>query len=611
MGHKQPFLDSIRKISSILFLAPLFALSGCKSGSGGPAPTASTPVLTAPTTSTPTPTPSSTPSQSIFVGPDPSIPTFAGAPADQTLIASAMTAAGVSLTPPAAVTTVYVAPPTSYTSIGAAQIGSGTQANPYQNLIAVVNAATTGEHILLEPGTYEMASMASAFGESADGLMPTNSGTQADPIVVETDPGALDWSTGQVAILDFQDQTSVPAGSRYAAIWPQAYWTFENIDAQNALDRIFWLAARGDVLYHNDLHNVTLSGTQDNVGIVGVMRLTGGNYDDFIIGNNIHGLAQYSGTTATSYDMPGPTADDTNIGCTYSENDQYYTTESNLSSVTNVNSLTATQMAGYMAPPDSNVYFYANVVHGCLRGIANKEPAVGPWYVLSNVIYNVQVGVRMPVSGTMTSPMPIRNNIIYSSGAQTLLDGIQLGIGITDRFLGNADNATVSNNTVINASLAATALYGGWNDVVDNNVFVTTGSGVAHLVYPGGYVNGGTNTSGQTWYDNGTWPNAMGEYLFALNASNPYYSAMPNFLQDEAGSYNAISFGNNLYTSTPTVVIGATPLAGPNLNGTDIDQNAQVLSWSSLMPLFRDVATDDYRAGTSPGVLATVGSQIP
>ncbi len=591
-------------------LSLLLVLSGCKAGSraASSVPNAASPTV-APVAGAPAPAVPG--ASSIFVGPDPSIPAFAGAPADQSLIASAMTSAGVSLTPPAALTTVYVSPPISYTATGASQSGSGTQADPYRNLIAVVDNATAGEHILLEPGTYEMASMASAFGESVDGLMPTNSGTQADPIVVETDPAALDWSTGQVAILDFQDQTSVPAGNRSAAIWPQAYWTFENIDARNALDRIFWLAARGDVLYHNDLHNVALSGTQDNVGIVGVMRLTGGDYDDFIIGNNIHGLAQYSGTTVTSYDMPGPVADDTNVGCTYSENDQYYTTEANLSSVTNVNSLTAAQMAGYTAPPDSNVYFYANVVHGCLRGIANKEPAVGPWYVLSNVVYNVQTGIRIPVSGTMASPTLIRNNIIYSGGAQTLQDGIQFGIAITDRFLGNADNMTVSNNTIIGAASDATVHYGGFNDVVDDNVFVTTGAGVAHRVLPGGYTGGGVNTAGQTWYDNGTWPDAEGEYLFALDASNPYYSAMPDFLQEEAGSYSAISFTGNLYTSTPLVTLNGAPLAGPDLSGTDIDQNPQVLAWSSLSPLFRDAATNDYRAGTSPGVLATVGSQIP
>ncbi len=517
-----------------------------------------------------------------------------------------MANAGVSLTPPACVTTVYVAPPATYAPAGASQLGAGTQAAPYQNLIAVVNTATAGECIYLEPGTYEMVSMAQAFGLAADALMPVNSGTQAHPIVISTDPSKLDWPTQHVAVLDFQLQTSVTAG-RYAAFWPLDYWTIENLGVKNALDRVLWMAGGHDVVYHNDFYHTELSGTQDNVGIIGVMRRTGGDYNDFVVSNNLHELAEYdSNGNPTSY----AGMDSVNVGCTYSEDDQYYTTESALGSVTNVNSLTQSQLAAYTAPPDSNVYFYANVAHDCMRGIANKEEAVGPWYVLSNVIYNVQTGIKMPVSGTPTSPTLIRNNIIYNAGGQQLQSGIQFGIANTDRILGNADNMTVTNNTVIDASVAATSLYGGFNDVVDNNVFVTTGSGVAHEVYAGGYVAGGTNTSGQTWYDNGTWPNAMGEYLFPVNASNPYYYAMPNFLQGEAGSYNAISFGNNLYTSTPMVELSATPLAGPNLSGADIDSNPQVTSWSSLAPLFRNAASDDFRAGTSPGVLATIGSQI-
>ncbi|MHB8347593.1 MAG: hypothetical protein ACYDHM_10500 [Acidiferrobacterales bacterium] len=544
---------------------------------------------------------------SFAVGADPSIPTFSGAPEDQNLINTALAAANVDLTPPACATTAYVAPPASYSPAGVSQLGTGTQADPFRNLITVVNTATAGECIYLEPGTYEMSSMAQAFGLSQDALQPVNSGTQSDPIVLSTDPTKVDWSTGQVAVLDFQLQTSVTAG-RYAAIWPLDYWTIENLGVKNALDRVLWMAGGHDVVFHNDFYHTELSGTQDNVGIIGVMRRTGGDYNDFVIGNNLHQLAEYD-SSGNPIQWGGQ--DSVNVGCTYSENNQYYASATYASGFpANGDSLTVAQLATYTAPPDDNVYFYANVLHGCMRGIANKEPAVGPWYLLSNVIYDVQTGIKMPVSGTLSSHTLIRNNIIYNAGVQQLQAGIQFGVANTDRFLGNADNMTVSNNTVIDASVAATSLYGGFNDVVDSNVFVTTGSGVAHEVYPGGYSDGGTNTAGVTWYNSGTWPNAVGEYLFPVNASNPYYSAMPNFLQEEAGSYNAISFGNNLYTSTPTVVLAASPLAGPNLSGTNIDSNPTVMSWSSLAPLFRNAASDDFRAGTSPGVLATIGSQI-
>ncbi len=596
----------------------MLALAGCAPGPGtsttnvGSSSSGGTGVSgNGPTSSSPTIS-SSMSSASVFVGADPSIPQFSGAPADQSIIDAAMSAAGVSLTPPAAVKTVYVAPPTSYTSTGASQIGSGTQADPYRNLIAAVNNATAGEHIYLEPGTYEMYSMAQAFGESADELNPTNSGTQSDPIVVTTDPATLNWATGTVAILDFQNEISIPSSGRYGAIFPKSWWTFENLDVEHALDRIFWLGnGQYDLIYHNDLHNVTISGTQDNIGIVSVMRLSGGDYNDFIIGNNIHGLAQYDANgNVTSYSMPAPVSDDVNIGCTYSEDDQYYNSNTYLSSFpTNGNSLTIAQLATYTAPPDNNVYFYENAVHGCMRGIANKEPAIGPWYVLSNIIYNVQEGIKMPLSGTPANPLLIRNNIIYNSGAQQLQTGIKLGGAMTNRFLGDADNVTVANNTVIDASSAATLHNGGFNDVVDNNLFVTTGSGVAHRILPGGYVDGGVNTAGQNWFNNGTWPNAIGEYLFPVNASNPYFSAMPDFLQETG--WSAMSFSGNLYTSAPTVVLNATPLVGPNLSGTDIDQNATVLSWTKLSLLFRNAATDDFRAGSSPGILATVGSQIP
>ncbi len=545
---------------------------------------------------------------SFAVGADPSIPNFSGASEDQSFIASASASVGVSLATPSCSTTIYVAPPANYTAAGTGQLGSGTQANPYQNLIAVVANATPGDCIYLEPGTYLMYSMAQKFGEPQSGLFPNNSGTQANPIVITTDPARLSWSGKVVATLDWQMQTSAPSGTRAMAFSPQDYWVIENLEMKDALNRIFWVAGSHDLIYHNDLHHVALTG-EDNVGIVGIMRRTGGDYNDFIIGNNIHDLAVYdaNGNPTAYYN-----GDSANVGCTYSENDQFYTSNTYASGFpANGNSLTIAQLASYTTPPDSNVYFYGNAVHNCMRGIANKEPVVGPWYMLSNVIYNVQTGIKMPVSGTPASPTLIRNNIIYNAGNQQLQTGIQFGISNTNRFLGNADNMTVTNNTVIDAASEATLLYGGFNDVVDNNVFVTTGSGVAHRVLPGGYTDGGTNTSGQTWFNGGAWPNAVGEYLFSVNASNPYYYAMPNFLQQEAGTYNAISFNDNLYTSTPTVTLNATPSVGPDLNGTDIDQNPQVLSWSSLSQLFRDASSDDYRAGTSPGVLATIGSQIP
>ena len=591
------FLSAIGAIS----LALLF-LSGCAGGgSNGGTNTGGTNTGAAGNSSA-----------SFAVAADPSIPTFSGAAQDQSLINTALAQAGMSLTPPAAVTSVYVVPPVSYANAGVSQIGSGTQTDPYQNLIAVVDNATPGEHIYLEPGTYEMYNMAQAFGESMPALMPVNSGTQANPIVITTDPATLSWSTGKVAILDFQMQNEMgSANIRYAAFWPLSYWTIENLDIENALDRVLWLGQTHDIVYHNDFHHIDLSGTQDNVGIVSVMRHTGGNYNDFIIGNNIHGLAEYdSSGNAIQYYPPNPTNDPVNVGCTYSEDDQYYESATYLPSFpANGNSLSISQLAAYIAPPDDNVYFFENAVHNCMRGIANKEPVIGPWFVLSNVIYDVQDGIKMPVSGTAGNPTLIRNNIIYNSGVQQLQTGIKFGVANTDRFLGNADNMTVENNTVIDAASEATKLYGGFNDVVDDNVFVTTGSGVAHQVYPGGYADGGVNLAGQTWYNKGVWPNAEGEYLFAINSANPYYGAMPNFLQETG--WNALEFNSNLYTSTPTVEISASPVVGPDLSGTDIDTNAIVMSWVSLAPLFRNAGTADYRAGTSPGVLATIGSQIP
>ena len=587
-------------------------LSGCFGGSGGGATSISgaSGGSIAAAASTP-----SVSTASFAVGADPSIPRFSGASEDQSFIASAMANVGVSLTPPSCATTIYVAPPANYTAAGTTQLGGGTQANPYQNLIAVVNSASPGECIYLEPGTYLMASMAQKFGAPQSGLFPNNSGTQANPILITTDPARLNWATHTVATLDWQLQSSAPSGSRATAFTPRDYWDIENLEMKDALDRIIWLAARHDVLYHNDLHHVALTG-EDNVGIVDVMRLAGGDYNDFIIGNNIHDTAVYdaSGNPTQYY-----ATDSTNVGCTYSEPDQYYTTvgvlDGSAPPVANPNSLTSAQLAPYLAPPDSNVYFYGNVLHNCMRGIATKVAVVGPWFLLSNVIYNVQTGIKMTESGTPTNPTLIRNNIIYSAGAEPLQTGIDFGWPIEEQYLGNADNMTVTNNTVIDAASEATAHVGGFNDVVDNNVFVTTGSGaVAHRILPEGYGTGGAggvNTNGQAWYGGGTWPDAIGYFLFDVGPANPYYAAMPNFLQDQAGSYKALSFANNLYTSTPTVTINATPPVGPNLTGTDIDQSPTVMAWSNLASLFRDAASDDYRAGPSPGVLATIGSQIP
>ena len=305
------------------------------------------------------------------------------------------------------------------------------------------------------------------------------------------------------------------------------------------------------------------------------------------------------------------TGDTVNVGCTYSEPDSWYITYNALttSGIPNINSLTMSQLAPYLAPPDSSVYFYANALHNCLRGIGTKIPVIGPWYLLSNIIYNVQTGIRLTMSGTVSTPSLVRNNIIYNTGAQQLQDGIQVGMALTDRILGNADNVSITNNTVINASNQATWHYGGFNDVVNNNVFVT--SGVAHVI--DGYGSddySGVNTLGNP-FSMTPWPGIEGEYLFPI-VGNPYYAYMPNFLQEET-SWKALSFNHNLYTSTPTIAFPGTPLipAVASLSGTTIDQNATVMPWSSLAPLFNNAAANDYRAGSSPGILATIGSQIP
>ncbi len=550
----------------------------------------------------------------LAVNAAPSVPQFSGAAQDASFINTALANAGMSLTPPATTTIVYVAPPTSYASAGTSQIGSGTQADPYRNLIAVVDNATAGEHIYLEPGTYEMYSMAQAFGEPQSWLAPSTPGTQSAPIVIETDPAALNWSTSTVATIDFQLQPAAPKVNRAAAINLPDWWDFENIEVKNALDRIFWVAGSHDLIYHNDLHHVQLTETQDNVGIVDIMRRTGGNYNDFIIGNNIHDFNPDGAS--------GSLAQTLNEGCTYSETDQYYTTFSTISSgnIPNVNSLTQAQLAGYTAPPDDNVYFYANEIHNCLDGIGTKIPEFGPWFMLSNVIYGVQNGIKMTMSGTVASPSLIRNNIIYNSansGNYDLQKGMIIGWAMTDRNLGNADNVTITNNTVVNASITATALYGGFNDVIANNVFVTTGTGVAHFVYAGGYLGGsgigkgsGVNSAGNYFDGGGSWPGVEGEYLFAVNTNNPYYTSMPDYLQTTG--WGAETFSGNLYVSTPLVQFAGAPQGiTPDLNGQNIDSGWTVTPWNTLSPLFRDAAAQDYRAGTSPGILATIGSQIP
>ncbi len=554
----------------------------------------------------------------LAVNAAPSVPQFSGAAQDASFINTALANAGMSLTPPATTTIVYVAPPTSYASAGTSQIGSGTQADPYRNLIAVVNSATAGEHIYLEPGTYEMYSMAQAFGEPQSWLAPATPGTQSAPIVIETDPAALNWATSTVATIDFQLQPAAPTVNRPTAINLPDWWDFENIEVKNALDRIFWVAGSHDLIYHNDLHHVELVvGMDDNVGIIGIMRRTGGNYNDFIIGNNIHDINAYdSSGNPTAY-----TGDTVNLGCTYSETDQWYTTFNSLSAagIGNVNSLTQAQLAAYTAPPDDNVYFYANEMHNCINGIGTKLAEYGPWFMLSNVIYGVQNGIKMTMSGTVANPSLVRNNIIYNaanSGGYQLQTGIIIGFSQTDRTLGDADNVAVMNNTIINANVTGTSLWGGFNDVVNNNVFVTTTTGVAHIVYAGGYIGGsgmggggGTNTALQYFNGGGTWPGVEGEYLFPVNASNPYYASMPDYLQGTG--WSAITFNGNLYLSTPTVHLAGTPSISPNLNSTTIDTNPTVMPWSVLSPLFNNAALDDYRAGPSPGILATVGSQMP
>ncbi len=526
----------------------------------------------------------------------PSIPTFSGAPKDRQAVDTALAAAGMSLVIPPGNPPKYVAPVAGCAAAGVPETGAGTRHNPYHNLIRVVRDALPGDRIYLEPGTYFMDCMRQKFGEKYSELIPRNSGNPGKPIVIETDPAELNWAAGNVASIDFQLKDANGPRARNAAVRPMDYWVIENLDMRNALDRIIWLSASHDLILNNDLHHVALTG-EDNVGIVDVMRRHGGDCNDFIIGNNIHGIARYDsrGRPLRYYAM-----DSVNVGCTYSELNQVYSSNNSLHTFPkNGNSLTIAQLAGYTTPPDNNVYFYRNLIHNCARGIGTKLPEYGPWYLLSNEIYNVQTGIKIVLSGSI-----VRNNIIFAKG-MVLRTGIKVGMGDTNWFLGNADNVVIAHNTIIGAVRDGTEHYGGFNDDIYGNIFALK-TETAHLILPEMYVDGGVNTSGKFWYEHGKWPGVVGEYLYDVGQSNPYYADMPDFLQQEAGAYKAISFHDNLYTRTPRIQLGAAPDVGSNLNGSVIDKNYKVMSWRDLAPLFRNSTAHDYRARlVAPGVLAT------
>ncbi len=79
---------------------------------------------------------------------------------------------------------------------------------------------------------------------------------------------------------------------------------------------------------------------------------------------------------------------------------------------------------------------------------------------------------------------------------------------------------------------------------------------------------------------------AICEYLFDINASNRYYASMSNFLQEEAGSYHAMSFSNNLYTSTPTVTLGAVPMAAQSRVGPTLTRAVRFSPGAALRHCF-------------------------
>jgi hypothetical protein len=467
---------------------------------------------------------------------------------------------------------IHVAPPEG------ALDGVGTKADPRRDLKGALEAAEAGDHFHLAPGVYPMDEIRDTFGHEGSLVFLASHGTRADKIVVQTDPELYDPDNGVVATIDFQFGNGWPNHRTFAMFLTGSHWVLQGLEIENMASRGIWVSGTHGLVRDCEIHHVDHDGT-DNHGLV-VAATSGPSYN-LVMGNHFHhsGILDDAGNVA---DLGG-----LNGGCIYSETRQGY--DSDMSGIDETSSWE--EFAAAKNAPDSEFYYYGNVVHDCHNGIATKNNSEGPFYVLSNVVSNAHNGIKITLAHSV-----VRNNIVYRDDflGTGILVGWSASSGMISQVL-NGVGFTIANNTIVGAD-SGTDHFGGWDLRLHDNVFVDVGT--AHRLARNVYE----------WYTN-DWPGVVGEWAYAdLDADHPYYEYMPQALQDRAGVFRRVEALGNVYPAEPTLV-PEVESDFYDLGGTVFSDDHTIVDSATLREHMRDPDAGDHRRDDDdPGPLAGVGS---
>lgn len=469
---------------------------------------------------------------------------------------------------------VHVAPPDGSPD------GTGTRGDPRRDLKSALEAAEPGDHFHLAPGVYPMNEIRDAYGHDGSLVFLSSEGTRDAKIVVQTDPDLYDPSRGAVAQIDFQFGNSWPNHRTFGMSLSGSHWVLQRLELRNFESNGLWVSGTHNVIRDNEIHHVHHDGT-NNHGLV-VAATSGPSYN-LVMGNHLH----HSG----GLDEAGDLVDigGLNGGCTYSETRQGY--DSDLGGIDASSSWEELQAA--MNAPDSEFYYYGNVVHHCHNGIATKNNSEGPFYVLSNVISESEIGIKISLAHSV-----VRNNIVF--GEEPFDTGILVGWSASSGWISqvlNGVDITVANNTIVGA-VNGTSHYSGWNLRLQSNAFVDIQT--AHLLHRNVYG----------WYPN-DWPGVVGEWVWGdLGPEHPYYEFMPQALKDQVGVFRRVEASGNVYPFEPAIAVGVES-DFYELAGTLFSRDHAIVDSATVKAHMIDPDASDHRRDPDdPGPLDGVGSGI-
>lgn len=477
-------------------------------------------------------------------------------------------------TVPAPSRIIHVAPPDGSPD------GSGTRGDPRRDLKSALEDAEPGDHFWLAPGVYPMTEIRDAFGHEGSLVFLSSDGTRDAKIVVETDPELYDPERGVVAQIDFQFGNSWPNHRTFGMTLSGSHWVLRRLEIRNFANNGIWVSGTHNVIRDSEIHHVDHDGT-NNHGLI-VAATSGPSYN-LVMGNHLH----HSGGLDEAGNLVDPGG--LNGGCTYSETRQSY--DSDFSGIDA--SSPWTELEAAKNAPDSEFYYYGNVVHHCHNGIATKNNSEGPFYVLSNVISDSEIGIKITLAHSV-----VRNNIVFREDG--LGTGILVGWSASSGWLAqvlNGVDITVANNTIVGTEVG-TGHYAGWNLRLQDNAFVDVTT--AHHLHRNSYV----------WYPD-DWPGVVGEWVYAdLTEEHPYYSFMPQALKDQAGVFRRVQASGNLYPAEPVLTVSAES-EFYDLAGTVFSEDHAIVDAATVTAHMLDPGASDYRRDPDdPGPLETAGSGI-